>query len=230
MNTIPWPPKFIALLLGITLSSLIFLQIFASSIATSSDSLNLHMITIVPDQMVFTGDVATKANSVGQCTESWLSNTPEGSIIIGVNPTSCNPQDWMGGSASTEVHLEDIYEPTVWTLKLFWPDRDGKGLHSPEKNRLGSITLDDKPLWSKRTTESSTFNDYYAAEHKPILTTIVVTQSITHTISFSVSPHTAWDFSEIELTAHPYPTTIKGIGYSPFRDCQLPNTALVSAI
>jgi exo-beta-1,3-glucanase (GH17 family) len=171
--------------------------------------------------MILTGDVTTRTNCDPPVC-SWLDNTPTGTIMLGVDPTSPYTSAWDGGTATAEVFLPNVYTRTVVVLKLSWPDRDGKGLRSPERNRLGAITLDGWRLWHKRTTDLSTSNDYYAAEHEPILTSMVLTQSITHTLSFSVSARTAWDLSQIELIAYPYPTATKGIGYSPFRDCQYP--------
>ncbi|RPH71500.1 hypothetical protein EHM76_06190, partial [bacterium] len=153
-------------------------------------------------------------------TESWLSGAPEGSIILGVDPHSCSPADWDGGTASVQLFLADVYSPTVYTIDISWPDQNDKGLHSPIKNQTAFISFDQHPVWSKRTTDSGSNGDYYAIQHPSVLTTIVVTQSITHTLAFSVPVQTAWDLSLIELTASPYPDTIKGIGYSPYRDCQ----------
>ncbi len=77
-----------------------------------------------------------------------------------------------------------------------------------------------------RTTRPGTFGDYYAAEHEPILTTMVLTQTAVHTLRFSASPHTAWDISSIQLIAYPMPKNVRGIGYSPYRDCQTPTSTL----
>ena len=220
----------ISLVIGICLSVVLLLDLRFSQAATFESLAPAYTIELVPDQMTLTGDVTTRANCVHPTVCSWLEDTPTGTIILGVNPTSPDPITWGGGSATAEVFLPDVYSPTVLVLKLSWPDRDGKGLHSPEHDRTGTITLDGRPLWGKRTTHLSTSNHYYAAEHEPILTTVVLTQSITHTLSFSVPARTAWDLSRIELSAYPYPTTIRGIGYSPYRDCQYPGGALQPSV
>jgi len=181
-----------------------------------------YPILISPNQMQFSGDVTSSANCANTEVCSWLEDTPIGTVLLGVDPASSNPADWDGGTLTMNVSLPNIYPQTLLVLKLSWPDQDGKGLHSPQKNEMGTITLDGKQLWTKRTTDLSTYNDYYAAEHEPILTTIVLTQSIDHTLAISVSAHTAWDLSQIELIAYPYPQAIQGIGYSPYRDCQYP--------
>lgn len=209
-------------LFNIGLVSLVWLGLRATDATSTLASSRVADIVLIPDQLILTGDVATRANTVGQCTESWVSNMPVGSIILGVNPLSCSPSDWRSGSATANVFLPNVYSTTVYTLKLSWPDREGKGLHSPNRNKTATITLDGRPLWAKRTTQVSTFNDYYAAQHEPILTTIVVTQSLTHTLTISVPTRTAWDISGIEFYRSPYPSTTRGIGYGPYRDCQYP--------
>ncbi len=219
------PKLIISIFVGICLNGMIFSGLLFSQATALSSLTPGYTVTLVPEQMTFTGDVATRA-TCAQPVCSWFEDTSTGTIILGVAPASTYPIDWKGSSATAEIFLPDIYAPTLITLKLSWPDRDGKGLHSPERNRMGMITLDGQPLWGKRTTHLSTFNNnYYAAEHEPILTTFVLTQSITHTLHFSVSANTTWDLSQIELSAYPYPTKIRGIGYSPFRDCQFPNPA-----
>jgi exo-beta-1,3-glucanase (GH17 family) len=192
----------------------------SSGAAAASRPADSYPLQLIPDQLTLQDDVATVSNTLGHCTQPWMSGVPTGTIILGVNPTSCNPADWSGGSATTEVFLPNIYTRTVVVLRLSWPDRDGKGLHSPERNRLAAITLDGQSVWNMRTRQPGSFGDYYGSEHEPILTTIVLTQSITHTLVISVSPHTAWDLSRIELQAYPYPSLVRGIGYSPYRDCQ----------
>lgn len=181
-----------------------------------------YVISLIPDQLRLIKDVATKTNTIGNCTEPWLSKAPDGSIIIGVNSKSCDPKSWKGGSVQAEVFLPDLYSPTIYVIELSWPDLEGKGLHSPFQNQMVMMTLDDQQIWSKSTLELSAYNDYYAAEHEPIKTTIVITKSDTHNLTISVPANTAWDLSKIQLIAYPYPKSMKGIGYSPFRDCQYP--------
>jgi exo-beta-1,3-glucanase (GH17 family) len=220
--------KIVALLVGLVIGIVTLIGVSASQAAYPP--IVGHTIDLPPDGWTLTGDVATRANAASHCTEAWFVNTPLHTIILGVNPLSCNPVNWRGGAASTQVFLPAVYSPTVYTLRLAWPDRDGKGLHSPLRNRLAVIRLDDQVLWTKRTTQLSTFNDYYGVQHHPVLTTIVVTRSLTHTLSISVADRTAWDLSQIQLRASAYPDRTRGICYTPFRDCQSPSTALQPSI
>lgn len=187
---------------------------------------NLPLIVLIPDQMILSGDVATQTNSQGTCVESWFSGTLTGTVILGVKPGDCSPKNWNGGTATAQVFLPAPLSPTLYTLSITWSFTNGKGLHSPYRNRLATMTLDGHPLWGKRTTQLGMFSDYYGANNAAVQTTLVVTQSVTHTLTINVPANTAWDISRIDLQAQPYPTLIHGIGYSPYRDCQYPDGAL----
>ncbi len=89
-----------------------------SPAATPAKALANTVISILPDQMNFSGDVATQANSVGHCTESWLAGMPADSIMLGVDPASCAPADWDGASASASVSLPNPYPSgTIYVLE-----------------------------------------------------------------------------------------------------------------
>lgn len=180
-----------------------------------------QQLSFVPEQMIIKGDVVTKNNSIGYCTNKWFSNIKEGSIVLGANPKSCNPRDWKGASASFKFHVQQQKFPVIGVLKISWMERDGKGLHSLYKDNNIIIQLDRQTIWSKKTEIlNSTNNDFYAAEHEPIQTTIVIKDTLLHIISFIIPENAAWDISSIELSFFDYPKNMKGIGYSPYRDCQ----------
>ena len=181
-------------------------------------------LTLIPADMSFAGDVSSQANCTHPTVCEWLSSVPSSSVILGADPASADTGDWDGGLLSAQVHLPAIYSPTLYVLKIAWPDQDGKGLHSPEKRRYAAIRLDGGPVWDKRTEQIGDFGDYYAAQHDPILTTQVISQPLTVTLSISVEAHTVWDISRIDLLAYPFPEHIRGIGYSPYRKCQGPNS------
>jgi exo-beta-1,3-glucanase (GH17 family) len=179
-------------------------------------------VTITPTTMTLSGDVATQANCAHLDVCAWVNASPAGSILLGVDPASPDPANWDGGAASIQLALSGYISPTVLALQISWPDQNGKGLHSPLKNQKASLTWDGKTVWDMRTVHLGDFGDYYAAQRYPILTTLVITQTITHTLTIRVPAHTAWDISLISLKPDAYPTALRGIGYSPYRDCQYP--------
>ncbi len=183
-------------------------------------------IVLIPDQMKMAGNVATRMNTSVACTANWFGNAPSGSIILGAMPTSCELLKGRGGSVSATVFLTAIAPSTVYTLRLNWAVGTGNGLRSAKSNQLAQITFDNNPVWRKRTVGPSLPTGYYAAEQPPFLTTVVVTQSLTHTLTISVPAQTAWNLSAIEFYASPMPALVRGIGYSPYRDCEYPGSPL----
>jgi len=150
--------------------------------------------------------------------------------MLGVDPASSYTKDWDGGSATAEVYIGDIVSPTVAVVTVSWPDLEGKGIHSPQRGVTATIEVDGYSLWTKRALTLSTFNDYYAAQHRPVALTFVVTQSMTHTLTFRVPPHIAWDISQLTITPIPMPALIRGYGYSPFRYCQNPDLGIFPTV
>lgn len=165
-----------------------------------------QQIKFSPEQMIFKGDVVTKSNSVDYCTKGWLSNMPEGSVILGVNPKSCDVNDWHGLTASLQFNIQNQSFPIIGVLKISWPDRDGKGLHSPLKDKKTVIQYDKQTIWTKPSEiHGSVSNDFYVSEHQPIQISIVISDSKPHTFTFIIPEKTAWDIGNIELLLFDYP-------------------------
>lgn len=188
-----------------------------------TDSCFAQQMEFVPDKMIPKGDVTTRKNSIGRCTNAWMTNMPDGSIILGVNPTSCNPNDWHGAAATVQFTVESKSFPIIGVLRISWPDRDGKGLHSPYRGKISIIKFDGDTIWSKRTEIIGSNNDFYAAEHECVQATVVLRDEGPHNFTFVIPEKTAWDISRVELLLYDYPRNMQGIGYSPYRDCQYPN-------
>ncbi len=190
-------------------------------------------INIVPSHMKLYGDVTScdGANPpVDPTVRSWCQTAPPETIMLGVAPESPYPGDWNGGLATAEVYIGGIISPTIGVLTISWPDRNGKGIHSPRPGMTATIDVDGYPLWTKRSLQQSTFGDYYAVQQPPVALTFVVTQSMTHTLTFRVAPHTAWDISQITIELRPMLRMLRGYGYSPFRYCQSPNAGIFPTV
>jgi len=181
-----------------------------------------YPIQITPDQLQISGHAASLANCADPGVCAWLNNLPPGSLMLGVNPASRLPADWDGGSASVQLELPDLYQPTRLLLKIAWPDQDGAGLRSPAKNRVGRILLDGALVWDKRTSDLLRPGWFFAGAGNEFITTLRVSGSQVHTLTFQVGPQTAWDLSQIEISAYAPIAEYRGIGYSPYRDCQWP--------
>lgn len=179
---------------------------------------------IKPDEMNLIGDVVVCGSAITDAiVSSWCTGAPTGTIILGVDPSSHDPADWDGGLATATLYISDVASSQVAVIAISWPDRDGKGIHSPDEGQVATITWDGVPVWTKRTRDVSTFGDYYAAQHDDIIATAVMTQPATHTLTFQSPASTAWDISTITIKLYPLPNSLRGIAYSPFRDCQNPD-------
>ena len=181
-----------------------------------------YPISITPDQMQFSGQVTTSANCSDPVVCSWLSDSPAGTILLGVNPGSAQPIDWAGGSATIQVALPDTDHPTRLVLRLSWPDQARKGLRSLYRNQMASIWLDGSLVWDKKTITPGWDGLFHATAGHELVTTLAVNGTSTHTLMIQVAPNTAWDISQITISAYPAVQEYRGIGYSPFRDCQYP--------
>jgi len=204
--------------------------ILSQNYSTAAPDESCPTITIVPDEMTFSGEVTSRGNCRDATVCGWLDGTPPGTIMIGVDPRSPLTDDWDGGAATAEIYIGGVVSPTVATMTISWPDRHGKGIHSPNPGVAATIDVDGYPLWTKRALHQSTFGDYYAVQQPPVALTFVVTQSMTHTLTFRVPPHTAWDISEITIELCLMPPLLRGYGYSPFRYCQSPNEGIFPTV
>lgn len=217
------PKYWLAVLLGIWLAAQ---PVLASAVlpvrGQPAAAPSAESIAIIPDRMSFSGDVTTFNNCANPAACAMLAGSPDGSILLGGDPQSADPRDWNGGTASSSITFSNPYPKTRWALTISWPDTAGKGLHSAIKGRSGSLLLDGQVLWTQHTSQPGGSGGYYAARHEPIRTTLVIADTLPHTLSLQVEPGTVWDVSQIRLQAYAMPATLAGIGYSPYRDCQAP--------
>ncbi|MCS7179109.1 MAG: hypothetical protein N0A03_07540, partial [Anaerolineae bacterium] len=81
-------PRLIWFVLGMICLATILLSTSSRSLLATEST---YPIRITPDRMEITGDVTTRSNCQHPTVCSWLENTPEGTIMLGVDPASPNP-------------------------------------------------------------------------------------------------------------------------------------------
>ena len=160
--------------------------------------------------------------SPGNCPQT-LEGMPDG-IVLGVDPQTCTVSESNGTRASLEVYIPADYVNNVFTLRIFWPNENGRGLRASVPEETAQISLDGNIIWEKSALGSPENAFYYAARSEPILLTFVPKMAGNHTIEISLPPKMAWDINTIQLLSAPYPKKILGIAYSPYRDCQNAST------
>ena len=201
------------------------IYLFSIAICFVVDSTFAQVRRITPERLIFDGDVTTQSNAIDSCTKAWIAEMPKGSILLGVNPKSCNPNEWIGANAKITFNIDQRSFPLICVLKISSNECEDKGLHSPDRNKITRIQFDGKTIWSKRTEiQNSYTNNFYAADQEPIQTTAVLRTAGSHEFTIIVPEKTAWKISQVELFFYDYPQTMRGIGYSPYRDCQYPSS------
>lgn len=201
-------------------------RVASAATEASSDAFDTatRHIDIVPAQMDFAGDVVDCAGAIEDPTvASWCQGVPQGTIIVGVRPTSHDPTHWRGGRAIVGLDVGEVTADTLAVIAVGWPHVGGKGIHSPADGMLGRVTWNGVPVWSRRTLDAGTYGDFYAAQRDDIKATAVITTGGTIHLALEADRMTAFDVSRVAVDLYPMWQGIRGIAYSPYRDCQNPN-------
>ncbi|AEE54582.1 glycosyl hydrolase family 17 protein [Haliscomenobacter hydrossis] len=142
-------------------------------------------------------------------------------LLLGAD-SSCTQINWKGGQLKANIFLKNQYASTVYTLKITSFPFNGKAVFS-KQNPTFSVKINNRPLFNLGACQL-TKNGLFIPAHDSILTTVVVPKSGNFSISISAPEHAVWPIRSIELRPSASSALIKGIGYSPFRDCQMPGT------
>ena len=132
-------------------------------------------------------------------------------------------------TAQAELNFPTVSSPTVVVITVTWSgSASGHGIFAPVTGKTASITWDDVTVWSKTTRDPVGLDRFYAARESDIITTAVVGSSGPFVLKLSVPDNTAWNIDTIHIRLHPLPDHkqiggLRGVAYSPFRNCQNPN-------
>lgn len=184
-------------------------------------------VTVSLSDMTFTGDVVVGSASAGRCNAVSI---PLGAIAIGADADHCDPASWKGGTATASVTLQDLFSPTVYALRINMDDSACFSEGVIDQNRYVSILLDGQEVCRVRVGMSEIPAGYWVPIHSSFVTSIVVRQSKSYELGFRVPPEAMWIIRKLELVPYPYPELVRGIGYSPYRDCQYPGSVWAPCI
>lgn len=197
------------------------LILFLAANATESEG-QTASVMVVPASMTTTGDVAMGAAVADRCDVIDADLLPPGAIAVGAKADDCNPGHWEGGTTSIKLHLQDVYSPTVYALRI---NMDDSGYYVEgiiDQTRHVSILLDGREICRLRLGMSEETGEYWIPIHSSFVTSIVIRQSKSYELTFRVPPEAMWVIRKLELVAYSYPDAVRGIGYSPYHDCQFP--------
>jgi exo-beta-1,3-glucanase (GH17 family) len=176
-----------------------------------------------PDTLVRNGAVLTPPSDPDDCVRHHLPLPRAGGVVIGI--ASCDPASAAGGSVQLEQVFEVPYQPTVLTLRIAPPAGVARSIESLRRNGRARILFDGRAIWEARTASEEAPGSYSAIAESDVLTTVVLHRRAQHVLRLEVEPGVTWNIASIVIQSDPAPRSIKGIAYSPYRDCQIPGGA-----
>jgi exo-beta-1,3-glucanase (GH17 family) len=148
----------------------------------------------------------------------------EGGVVLGIDPTTCQPAQTGEITATLDLYVPYDYANSVLTLKVSWPNEQGRGLRALETGLTAHIRFDQQVVWRKQAvSQNDQEGMVYAARNLPQIVTLVPGKAGAHQIELSLPAGMVWDVGLIEIFASEIPTNILGIAYSPYRECQTPD-------
>lgn len=179
-----------------------------------------HPIVLRPGALVHGGAVLTARASATECARHDVPAPGDGGAVLGI--AACDAAVASGGWVQLERVLAPPYPSTVLTLRVAPPAGIEHPIRGVRRGARVRIVLDGRPLWETRVMENDVTGRYRSAIASDVATTIVIKQRETHVLRFEAEPGAIWAMGYIEITARPSPAGLRGIAYSPYRDCQAP--------
>ncbi len=166
-------------------------------------------------------DIKTNKNSqvLTYSTESpSFTQTDIAELIIGTRKERNNSFTCGSGELTFKFNASNKYNQNYYTISIK-STINNLGLSKRYIKKANVyIKLNDKIIWSKRGYQYS--SEEKNAENEFI--TFRINSSENQYLSFCTDSLIEWKILEYEIEENKLPNTIKGIGYSPFRDCQYP--------
>lgn len=194
---------------------------FCAPVANGKQSRHIrYPLTLRPDTLARGGAVLTRQADVAGCAHAGIAVPRPGGVVLGI--AGCAREPAIGGSLQLEQMFDDPYQPTVLTVRIAAPTDVARAITSVRRSGRARILLDGRAIWETRATIEEAAGHYTAITESDVFTTLVVRGPASHTLRFEVEPGVTWHIASIEIRADPAPKAIKGIAYSPYRDCQVP--------
>ncbi|MFO7678645.1 MAG: glycosyl hydrolase family 17 protein [Chloroflexota bacterium] len=147
-----------------------------------------------------------------------------GAVLLGADSSTCQPAE-MEGVAEILAQSPPGADQ-IALLRLTCADTEGgctNAVTVAEPGGVISLSVDDQLLWRADcltlTPEECTTR--FVAE-EPIFA-FAAGETAVHHIQIKTSPHISWLLSDIQIEWQSVPEAIRGVAFSPFRDCQNPH-------
>lgn len=179
------------------------------------------MPTVTPTVMLrqaewqFTGSYVTVSTPVPCVTAI----SPRG-FVLGTD-AKCQPVAEKSAAIS-RLEVLPAEQNQLIIVRVICPSQGCTDAGSPRQaGAQFDVAVDGQVLWEARCDESGVC-DQLALGRGPIV--VIASQApAEHKITLSVSGGARWNIDDLRIESQPMPSLLRGIAYSPFRDCQNPN-------
>jgi exo-beta-1,3-glucanase (GH17 family) len=166
----------------------------------------------------------TVADAVTACGDALATGLPGTGLVLGLDVGECDPATSGGGEASIE--LRGVFaDPARFVVVMLEVGVLAAGSDAPADSVLVAMTVDGVEVWRMRASDLPRAPRGAAARIGTVVTTVRPTGQPTHQLTIRGPPTIALVIDDVQLTSRSLPASIKGLGYNPFRDCQLPGSA-----
>jgi len=172
------------------------------------------------DTLIRDGAVLTAWSDTADCARRGLPVPAGGGLVLGI--AGCDATSAVGGGVQLEHMFAVPYQPTILTVRIASPRGVPHSIQSLRRNGRAQIRFDGRPIWDARAASEGGMGRYFAIDEPVVLATLVIRDRAQHTLRLEVEPGVTWNVGSIEIRADPAPRSIKGIAYSPYRDCEVP--------
>ena len=153
-------------------------------------------------------------------------NLAPGGFILGVQTDDCQPAADTSSTARFLVQALPDNANQIALLHVICSDDDAGCTNAVQVSGPGgviSIYDDEQLLWQANCTSLTAVD--CASRFLPQTLTIAFAseRAAVHDLQIQTSPYISWQISDIQIEWQPVPELIRGIAFSPFRDCQNPH-------
>ncbi len=147
------------------------------------------------------------------------------SFILGAQTDDCQPAA-TNSMADMLVQVPPDDADQIALIRIMCADTDddcANAVHVAEPGGVLALYVDDQLLWQADC--SALTQEECAARFLAETPTFAFAAGDTavHHLQIKTSPHISWQISDIQIEWQPVPDLIRGVAYSPFRDCQNPH-------
>lgn len=194
----------------------------ASPVAGKRTTAASYPLAVRPDSLTRGGAVLIAPQDIATCTRRGAALPGPGGVVLGL--AACDAEPDTRGWMQLERVFDAPFQTTVLTVRTSAPP-GARAIQSVSRDGRARILFDGRSVWDARASIDDGMAHYVAIAEPDIMMTIVIHGRGQHSLRWETEPGVTWNIGTITISADPAPRSIKGIAYSPYRDCMTPGGA-----